>query len=314
MDKFIIRRFVTMVLVLIGVSMLTYGMMYLTPGDPAELILESQLGQEPTTEQIQKFRKERGFNDPLPVRYGRWMWGVLHGDLGKSYTGDASVSRMIVDRAPQTVELAVSSMVVALLIAFPAGIISAVHQGQIPDYISQIAALLGLSMPNFWLGYLLIMIFSIRFDLFPVAGAGGVDHLILPAVTMGTGLAAINTRLLRSSMLEVLNEEYIDTARSKGLSERIVLYKHAVRNGLIPILTIVGLQFGYLLNGAVIVEVVFQRPGLGHLLIKALGNRNYPVVQGLVLLIAAIFVVVNTVVDIAYRYIDPRIDLEGKNR
>lgn len=292
--------------------MLTYGMMFLAPGDPAELILQSQLRQEPTEEQIQTFREEHGMNDPLPIRYGRWALGVLHGDLGESYFGDRSVSTLIWERIPQTAELAGAAMFIALLVAFPAGIISAVHQNQLPDYLSQIGALLGLSMPNFWLGYLLIMVFSLHFQLFPVAGVGGLDHLILPAVTMGTGMTAINTRLLRSSMLEVLNEEYIATARSKGLPERIVVYKHAVRNALIPILTIVGLQFGALLNGAVIVEVIFQRPGLGNLLIDALGNRNYPVVQGMVLLIAAIFVFTNTAVDILYRYIDPRIEIKER--
>lgn len=312
MEKFIVRRFVTMLFVLVGVSILTYGMMFLAPGDPAKLILQAQSGQEPTVEQVQEFRKEHGMNDPLPVRYGRWAWGVVHGDLGESYFGDSTVSALIEERALQTVELAVGSMIIALFIAVPAGIISAVHKGQLPDYLSQVAALLGLSMPNFWLGYLLIMIFSLHLQLLPVAGVGGFDHLILPAVTMGTGLAAINTRLLRSSMLEVLNEEYIATARSKGLPERIVVYKHAVRNALIPILTIVGLQFGYLLNGAVIVEIVFNRHGVGELLIRALRNRNYPVVQGLVLVIAIIFVVVNFLVDVTYRYIDPRISLEGR--
>lgn len=312
MEKFIFRRAFTMLFVLLGVTLLTYGMMFLAPGDPAELILEQQMGREPSEEEIQRFRGEHGLNDPFPIQYGRWMWNVLHGDLGDGYYTGTSVSSLIVERIPQTTELAMAAMIIALLIAFPAGIISAVHKDQLPDYLSQIAALLGLSMPNFWLGYLLIMIFSLHFQLFPVAGVGGLDHLILPAVTMGTGMAAINTRLLRSSMLEVLNEEYIATAQSKGLPERIVVYKHAVRNALIPIITIVGLQFGALLNGAVIVEVIFQRPGLGNLLINALNTRNYPVVQGLVMLIAVIFVMSNTVVDILYRYIDPRIELEGR--
>lgn len=310
MEKFILRRIFTMLLVLLGVTILTYGMMFLAPGDPAELILEKQMGREPTQDEIQAFRKERGLNDAFPVRYGRWLWDVLHGDLGEGYYTDTPVSSMIEERIPQTAELAIAAMFISLLIAFPAGIISAVHKGQPPDYLSQIAALLGLSMPNFWLAYLLIIIFSLHFQLFPVAGVGGLDHLILPAVTMGTGMAAINTRLLRSSMLEVLNEEYIATARSKGLPERIVVYKHAMRNALIPILTIIGLQFGALFNGAMIVEVVFQRPGLGKLFVEALLDRNYPVVQASVLLTAAVFVVANTGVDILYRYIDPRIELE----
>lgn len=312
METFIVRRFGTMLFVLVGVSMLTYGMMFVAPSDPATQILKSQLGQEPSPEQVRHFREEHGLNDPLPVQYGRWAWNVLHGDLGESYIGDRPVSSMIVDRAPQTIELAVAGMLVALLVAVPTGIVSAVHKGQLPDYLSQIGALLGLSIPNFWLGYLLIMLFAVHLHLLPVAGAGGLDQLLMPAVTMGTALAAINTRLLRSSMLEVLDEEYIATARSKGLTERIVVYKHAVRNALIPILTIVGLQFGYLLNGAVIVEVVFNRQGLGALLVRALKNRNYPVVQGMVLLIAVTFVVINFLVDVTYRYLDPRIELDGR--
>lgn len=313
MEKFILRRVFTMLLVLLGVSFLTYATMFLAPGDPAELILQRQMGdREPTEEQIREFREEHGMNDPFIVRYGRWLWDALHGDLGKGYFNEKPVANLIVDRVPQTAELAVAAMFIALLIAFPAGIISAVHKGQFPDYLSQFAALLGLSMPNFWLAYLLIIVFSLHIQLFPVAGVGGLNHLVLPAVTIGTGLTAILTRLLRSSMLEVLNEEYIRTARSKGLPERIVVYKHAVRTALIPILTVVGLSFGALLNGTVIVEVIFQRPGLGSLFVTALLNRNYPVVQASVLVTATIFVVTNSVVDILYRYIDPRIELAGR--
>lgn len=313
MEKFVIRRFVTMLFILVGVSFITYGMMFLAPGDPARLVLEAQ-GINPTDEQIETFREEHGLNDPFLIQYVRWGWDVLNGDFGESYYMGGvqeDVASMIVDRIPNTVELAVAAMLVGLLIAFPTGVISAVYQNQLPDYASQFASLAGLSIPNFWLGYLFIMAFAIPIDVLPVAGAGGIKYLILPALTLGTGLAAINTRLLRASMLEVLNEEYISTARSKGLPERIVVYKHAVRNALIPILTIVGLQFGFLLNGAIIVEVVFQRPGIGELLITALLNRDYPVVQGLILLIAVVFVVTNFFVDILYRYIDPRIDLEG---
>lgn len=313
MKKFVVRRIATMFVVLFAVSFLTYGMMFLAPGDPARLILKKGhiAGQEPTQEQIEAFREAHGLDDPFPVQYGRWLWNALHGDFGESYYRESSVSTMIGDRLPQTVELAVAAMAVALLIAFPAGIISALHQGQFPDYLSQVGSLLGVAMPNFWLGYLLIIGFSLKLNLFPVAGVGGLDHLVLPAVTLGTGMAAILTRLLRASMLEVLDEEYIRTARSKGLPERIVVYKHAVKNALIPILTVIGLSFGALLNGTLIVEVVFQRPGLGDLFVIALLDRDFPVVQAAVVITAFIFVVVNTFVDIMYRYIDPRIELEG---
>lgn len=313
MKTFIIRRGLTMLLVLFSVSTLTYGTMFLAPGDPAEIILRERLYDEPTAAQIETFREQHGLNDPFLVRYGRWLNDLAHGDLGESYFGNVKVTTLILDRAPQTVELAAAAMLVALLISFPAGILSAVHKGQFPDYLSQLASLLGVSMPNFWLAYLLIIAFSVHWHLFPVAGVGGLDHLVLPAVTLGTGMAAILTRLLRSSMLEVLDQEYVRTARSKGLPERIVVYKHAVRNALIPILTVVGLSFGALLNGTLIVEYIFQRPGLGELFVNALLNRNYPVVQASVLLTAGVFVVTNTVVDVLYRYIDPRIDLEGRD-
>jgi len=315
MFDFLVRRSATILLVLVGVSVITYGLMFFTPGDPARTILRQQSGgQAPSDEAVAEFRAEHGLDDPIPVQYANWAWDVLHGDLRESYYQDTPVSKMIADRFPETLELAIAGLLVALLISIPTGVVSAVHKGQWPDYLSQVAALLGVSMPNFWLGYLLIIVFSLYLGLFPISGAGGLDKLVLPAVTLGSGMAAIVTRLVRSSMLEVLEEDYIRTARSKGLRQRIVVYKHALRNALIPVVTIVGLQFGYLLNGAVIVEIVFQRPGIGKLLIDALFARDYPVVQGLVLLIAAIFVLTNFLVDVTYRFIDPRITFEGGER
>lgn len=303
-----------MLLSIVGVSILTFVMMYLTPGNPAVLILQKKNKQHPSQEQIEAFRAEHGLNDPLPIQYLNWMGDVLHGNLGESFFLNVSVNKLIAVNFPETVELAVAGMFIALLIALPAGVISAVHKGQIPDYLSQIGSLLGLSMPNFWVGYLLIIVFSLYWDIFPTAGAGGLDHLALPAVTLGTSMAAVTTRLLRSSMLEVLDEDYIRTARSKGLRERIVIYKHALRNALIPVVTIIGLQFGYLLNGAVVVEIVFARPGLGTLLIDGISARDYAIVRGTALLIAVMFVVINFLVDITYQYIDPRISLERGKR
>ncbi len=303
-----------MLLVLVGVSILTFLLLFLTPGDPAETILRQQMGgRTPSLEAIEQFRQSEGLNRPIPIQYVDWVTDVLQGNLRESYYQETPVSTLIINRIPATLELAVAGMAVALTIAIPTGIVSAVHKGKAPDYLSQFAALVGVSMPNFWLGYILIIIFSLQLGLFPVAGVGGLESLVLPAITLGSGMAAIVTRLVRSSMLEVLDEEYIDTARSKGLRERIVIYKHALRNALIPVVTIVGLQFGYLLNGAVIVEIVFQRPGLGALLIDAIFARDYPVVQGLVLVIAVIFVLTNFVVDLTYRYIDPRISFGGES-
>ena len=312
MLQFLIRRSATLLLVLFGVSVITFGLMFVTPGDPAQTIMRQQMGgRAPSEEAVDEFRQEHGLDDPIPVQYVNWAADVVTGDFRESYFQETKVSTMILNRAIPTLELAVAGIAVAVAISIPAGIISAIHQGQPPDYLSQFGALLGISMPNFWLGYLLIIVFSIQLEMFPVAGVGGLDHLVLPALTLGTGMAAIITRLMRSSMLEVLDEDYIQTAHSKGLRERIVVYKHALRNALIPVVTIIGLQLGYVLNGAVVVEIVFQRPGLGNLLIQSIFSRDYPVVQGLVLVIGGIFVFTNFAVDIAYRFIDPRISFEG---
>ncbi len=213
---------------------------------------------------------------------------------------------------PLTLELALAAMLVALAISIPAGVVSAVHRGTPIDHASQLGALLGVSMPNFWLAYLLILLFPLTLGVLPVAGAGSFGHLVLPAITLGTGMAAVVTRLVRSSMLEVLDEAYVDTARAKGLRERIVVYKHALRNALVPVVTILGLQLGTLLNGAVVVEIIFQRPGLGSLLVDAVFERNYPVVQGVTLVTAIVFVATNLLVDLTYRYLDPRVQLGGE--
>lgn len=308
-----------MVPILFGVSLITYLLMFITPGDPARMALRARDGIAPTNAEVEQFRAEQGLDEPLAVQYVDWLWHAMHGDLGQSWVRDRAVSDLLLQRIGDTAELAAAAMVIALLIAVPAGIASAVHRNQLPDYVSQVGSLLGVSMPNFWLGYLLILVFALgvpydSLGVFPVAGAGTVEQLVLPAVTLGTGVAAIITRLLRSSMLEVLNEEYIRTARSKGLRERIVVYKHALRNALIPVVTIAGLQLGYLLNGAVIVEIVFARPGLGQLIIDSLFQRDYPVMQGTTLLVAVMFVGVNFLVDVSYRYIDPQIQLEENRR
>ena len=317
MYRYTFRRAVTSVFVLFGVSVVTYLMMYLTPGDPAELVLRAQTVHDQAA--VEQFREQYRLDEPVWKQYGHWLWDVLHGDFGRSYVTNRPVSAMLVDSAPSTAILAVAAMAIALAIAVPAGVVSAVHKGQVPDSVSQLGSLLGVSMPNFWLGYILILVFSIgmpvrSLGVFPVSGAGSLDRLVLPALTLGSGVAAIMTRLLRSAMLEVLEEDYIRTARSKGLAERVVVYKHAFRNALIPVITVAGIQFGYLLNGAVVVEIVFARPGLGKLVIDALFDRDYPVIQAATLVIAAMFVGINFLVDVTYRYIDPRIDLERRRR
>ncbi len=312
MYHYLVSRLATSLVVLFGVSVVTYGLVFLTPGDPARTILRQQLERQPSQAEVEAFRAEQGLDEPIPIQYLDWLSDALRGDLGTSYYTDTAVTTLIFDALPLTLELAAASMVVALALAIPTGVLSAVHRGTSVDYASQLGALVGVSMPNFWLGYLLIMVFALTLGVLPVAGAGSVGQLVLPAITLGTGMAAIVTRLVRTSMLEVLDEEYVDTARSKGLRERIVIYKHALRNALIPVVTIVGLQFGSLLNGAVVVEIVFQRPGLGMLLVDAVFDRNYPIVQGIALFTAVIFVATNLLVDVTYRYLDPRVTLGGE--
>jgi peptide/nickel transport system permease protein len=308
---YLLYRTATSLVVLCGVSVLTFGLTFLTPGDPARTVLRQQYGQTPSRAVVEAFREKHGLDEPLVVQYVDWLIGVLQGDLGNSYLSGRPVVELLAEALPPTLQLSIAALVVALVVAVPAGVLSAVHQGEWIDTLSQLAALIGVSMPNFWLGYLLIISFSLQLSLFPVAGNGGLSHLVLPAVALGTGMTAIITRLVRMSLLEVLDEPYVKTARSKGLSERIVVYKHALRNALIPVVTVVGLQFGFLLSGAVVVEIVFQRPGLGVLLVDAVFARDYPVVQGAVLLIAVLFVLTNTLVDLTYQYLDPRIQLGG---
>ena len=302
-----IYRSLTTLVVLAGVSVLTFVFVHLTPGDAAATILRARSGRTPPDHIVRAFRRQHGLDEPLHVQYGHWLLDVLQGDLGTSYYSDRAVTELLLTHLPTTVELAVASILVALLVSIPVGVLSAVHQGEWIDIVGQLGALLGVSMPNFWLGYVLILVFSLGFGLFPVAGTGGLSHLVLPAVTRGSGMTAVITRVVRTSMLDVLGEEYVDVARSKGLRERVVIYKHALRNALVPVVTVVGLQFGFVMNGAVVVEVVFQRPGLGTLLVDSVFARDYPVVQGVVLVIAVLFVLTNLAVDLTYHYLDPRI-------
>ncbi|SEP79764.1 nickel ABC transporter permease [Natrinema salaciae] len=293
--------------VLAGVSVVTYGIVFLTPGDPAYTILREQQGRPPSDAQVAAFRGEHGLDEPFVVQYLSWLTDALQGDLGTSYYRSEPVTALLLEYLPNTLELALAAMVVSLLLAVPTGVLSAVHRDTWIDRTSQIVALLGVSIPNFWLGYVLILISSLWLGLTPVSGAGTIDHLVLPAITLGTSMAAIVSRLVRTSLLDVLDAEYVDVARSKGVRERLVVYKHALRNALVPVVTVVGLQFGFVLNGAVVVEIVFQRPGLGTLLVDAVFARDYPIVQGVVLVTAVAFVVTNQLVDLAYVVLDPRV-------
>jgi len=297
--------------ILLGVSIITFSMVHLTPGDPAKLILREQLGgEEPPRQAVEELREEMGLNAPFHVQYGKWLIKVLHGDLGNSFVTGRPVLKEILSRFPATLELAVASMIISLLIAIPVGIISAVKQNSIIDNVGMVGALLGVSIPNFWLALLLMLFFSLNLGLFPVAGYGGVKYLVLPAITLGTGMAAIITRLTRSSMLEIIAQDYMQAAKAKGLPAQTVITRHAFKNALVPVVTYVGLQLGWALEGAVIVETIFARPGIGRLLYNSVFARDFPAIQGCVLFFALIFVLVNLLVDISYAYLNPRIRYE----
>ncbi len=305
MGNFLLRRLLLLIPVLWGVATLVFLLLHFIPGDPVDLMLgDSALGTDRET-----LRDQLGLNDPLIVQYLRYFGDLLQGDWGTSLFSKKPVFEEIMERVPATMELMFGAMVVTILVAMPLGLIAAVKKGTWIDQGAMIFSLLGVSLPNFWLGPMLILLLSIHFDLLPVNERGGLEHLILPALTLGTSLASILARITRSSVVETLQAEYIRTARSKGISELRILFRHALRNALIPIVTVIGLQVGVLLSGAIITEAIFDWPGLGNLLISAINSRNYPLVQGCVLFIAGSYVMVNLVIDLLYAYLDPRIRL-----
>jgi peptide/nickel transport system permease protein len=291
-------------LVLFGVSLVVFFILYLT-GDPALVLLPP----EASAEDVRRFREAMGFDDPFIVQYGRFLAGAVRGDFGQSIRHGEPAFHLVIERMPATFELAGAGLLIALCLAIPAGIISAVRRNTAADYVSTVVALLGQSMPTFWLGIMLILVFSVQFNLLPSSGRGGLQHLVLPAITLGLFTTARITRLTRSGMLEVLNQDYIRTARAKGVSAPPIVWKHALKNAAIPIVTIVGIELGTLLGGSVITETIFAWPGVGRLSVQAIYNRDYPVVQAAVFLLATTFVLVNLVVDVVYTYLDPRIRL-----
>ncbi len=302
--SYILKRLFHSIFVLIGISVVVFIILHLT-GDPAALLMP----MDATPEQVAQFRKEMGFTDPLLVQYWRFFKGTLRLDFGLSFRHSQPALDLVLERMPATIQLTITAMIIAMIIAVPVGIISAIRRNSILDHIGMTGALLGQSTPVFWLGIMLILVFSVTFQWFPSSGRGTLQHLILPAVTLGMFSMARTARMMRSSMLEVLGQEYMKTARAKGLSPRMVILKHALKNALIPVVTIVGMELGTLLGGAVITETIFAWPGVGRLAVQAIYNRDYPVVQAAVFLLASIFVLVNLVVDILYTYLDPRVKL-----
>ncbi|MDN7242253.1 ABC transporter permease [Planococcus sp. N028] len=303
MFAYIVRRMLHMLLVVFVISLIIFFSIRLT-GDPVSVMFSAG---EASKEAIEAVRANLGLDKPLPVQYAIFMKGLLTFDFGESFRSGMPVTTLILERAWATLSLALGGIVVAILIAFPVGILSAVKRGSGVDFFGRIFSLIGISFPNFWLGIMLILVFAVYLQWLPASGFDSFQHLILPSVTLGMILSGILARLVRSSMLEVLNQQYISTAKSKGISEWSVIMKHAFRNALLPTVTFLGLQFGSLLGGTVIVEQVFSWPGIGTLIIDAINQRDYPVIQGGVIFLAIIMVVVNLLVDLSYTFIDPRI-------
>ena len=307
MLRFVLTRFLSLVPVLLGTAIVTFGMLHLTPGDPTQAMLGGQLVSGETYDRL---RADLGLDEPLGTQFVTFVGGLLQGDLGTSFFTKRPVIREVAERLPITLTLMVGAMIFALAIGLTAGIIAAARYGTSVDFGIMTLATLGVSMPGFWVGLMLILVFGVQLGWFPVAGVGGPKYFVLPAFAIGTSAAAVLARLTRSTMLEVLRSDYVRTARAKGVVPRVVLLRHAFRNAFIPVLTIIGLQVGGLLAGSVVVETVFALPGLGRLLVQGVKARDYPLVQGMSVLIAAVYVLVNFLVDVAYTLINPRIRFE----
>ena len=303
MKNFFLNKLLFTFPTIFGVVTLVFLIIHLIPGDPVEIML----GETATLTDKAKLRADLGLDLPISVQYFRFITNLVQGDFGMSFHFRQPAFDLIIKRLPATIELSLGALVVALMISVPLGILSAAKQYSFIDQTSLFVALLGVSMPNFWLGPLLIIIFSINLGWLPVSGRGDITHLLLPAITLGSSMAAILTRMIRSSLLDILKEEYIKTARAKGLSEQIILFKHALRNALLPVVTILGLQFGSLLAGSIITETIFSWPGIGRLTIQAIISRDYALVQGCVMIIALGYVFINLLTDLLYVWIDPRI-------
>jgi len=306
MIAYVLRRILMLIPVLFGVTVVAFSLLHLVPGDPAVVLA----GQEATKQDIDRIRAEYGLDQPLVVQYFRFVANAARGDLGISIQSRHPVLTLLLQRLRFTLQLAMISVLIAAALGLLAGIISSTRQYSLFDTTSMLAALFGISMPIFWLGLLFILTFSVRLRWFPAGGTGTVWHLVLPALALGAASSAVIARMARASMLEVTRQDYIRTARATGHAEKAVIFRHALFNAMIPVLTVFGLEFGHLLGGAVLTETVFSLPGIGRLLVEGIFARDYPVVQGAMVLVATTFVVVNLLTDVAYAFFDPRIRYE----
>jgi peptide/nickel transport system permease protein len=305
MGRYILRRLLLTIPVLIGVSIAVFSMMHLIPGDPALALLRGQ--PEVTDADIQRVRDQMGLNDPLPVQYIKWASRAVQGDFGNSVQTRRPVLFDIKVQAPSTIKLALTAMVLAVVMGSVLGTVSALRKNTWVDSLAMVTALFGVSMPTFWFGLILMYIFALRLGWLPAVGNTGFKSLILPAVALGMDFSAVTARLVRANLIEVMVSDYVKTARAKGLSERIVVMRHALRNAIIPSITIIGVQFGTLLAGAVVIETVFARQGIGRLLLSSIIGKDFPTVQAIVMLAAIVYLVINLLVDLSYAFLDPRI-------
>lgn len=308
MHKYVLKRLIMLIPVILGVSFIVFFILSLTPGDPAAIII----GEKATEDTINALRNELGLNDPVVIQYVRYMVNMVKGDLGTSYVTGRNVFNEVISAFPATLKLTFWATVIAVFIGIPIGVVSATKQYTLVDNISMVVALLGVSMPGFWLGLMLILLFSLRLGWLPSGGAETALSVIMPAFTLGVASAATIARMTRSSMLEVIRQDYIRTAKAKGVNKHVIVRKHALKNALIPVVTIVGIQFGDMLGGAVLAETVFAWPGLGRMLVDSIKNKDIPMVMGCMMLATVSFSVVNLLVDIIYAFLDPRIKAEYK--
>ncbi|WP_448541926.1 ABC transporter permease [Roseiflexus sp.] len=304
MSAYLLQRLLLTIPILLGIVILTFFMVHLTPGD-AVSAMQGQMKM--SAQQMEQLRQALGLNDPLHVQLGRYLMKLIQGDLGRSLFGGQPVALLIASNIGATIQLTVAAMIVAIIIGVPLGVLAAIKRGTLWDAVSVIVAMIGVSIPSFWLGLMMIQLFAVTLGWLPITENRSARGLIMPAAALGLAEAAIIVRLTRATMVEILNADYVRTARAKGLLDHIVLWRHALRNGLLPLITMIGMQFGTLLGGAVVIENVFARQGLGTLVTQAVINRDFPVVQGCVLVAATMYVLVNLLVDILYVVIDPRI-------
>lgn len=320
MTKYIIKRLLQTIPTLLVISFLVFSILYVTPGDPVLLMLSASETSAVDPASYEAVRKDLGLDKPFLVRYVDYVSKAVQGDLGRSYITNQKIFPTVMERMPATLQLTFSALLIALVISIPLGVLAAIKQGSIWDNIATFLATISVSLPSFWFGMLLIIFFALQLRVLPSFGMGDIDkglgdvvrHLILPATALGTSLAAMLTRMTRSSMIEVLNQDYVTVARSKGLKEHRVIYVHALKNALIPIITVLGAQIGSLLGGAIVIETIFAWPGVGRLAVNAIGKRDFPMIQGNTLIICTGFILVNLIVDILYVILDPRISFTEK--